>query len=604
MGILGTLGSLNVLLSADTTTFTSAMDKAAFVAEKNFQKITRSNQTAMVAITAAITAAATSTAVAIKKSIDHADEIGKMAQSIGLTSEQLSKLEYAAKLSNVEIDGLRSSFQKFNKAIYEAANGSKDQAEAFKSIGVSVVDASGNLKSSNDLFLQSAEAMSKMQDGAQKTALAMALFGKSGATLIPLLNQGKEGIDKLAEAAANSGNVISGDTAIAAERFNDSMTVLAFTMQGIINKFTEGLLPTLVNVSDSINTSGIALDDFKTSAETVGKTIQVLIAGISNVIQADRMLQSALKGNWNDVIARYDKLAEANKKTFETITTSTSKSTEAISKKAKSINEATESMNTFNALQKEGEALTDKLKTAQEKHNEETERYKYLLDQKVISEETYQRAISRSNQELDKANEKTKKLVLWANQVGDAFSSAFESAILDGKRFSEVLNSLLNDILRIVVRTAITQPLGDAITAGIKSFIPGVKSANGNVFTKGTYTPFATGGLINRPTLFPMANGGTALAGEAGSEAIMPLFRDKNGKLGVSGEGMSGANVQVNVYAPPGSKVSQNRESSGDMEKINIMIDEAVASSVNNAGSKTHRALKNSFGLRQSLTTR
>lgn len=107
---------------------------------------------------------------------------------------------------------------------------------------------------------------------------------------------------------------------------------------------------------------------------------------------------------------------------------------------------------------------------------------------------------------------------------------------------------------------------------------------------------------LHRPSIFPMANGGVGLAGGAGSEAIMPLFRGSGGDLGVKTSGSR--SVEVNVYAPPGSKVSQNQKSMGDRDQINILIDEAVAGSVKDSGSKTHRALKNSFGLRQSLTTR
>ncbi len=98
-----------------------------------------------------------------------------------------------------------------------------------------------------------------------------------------------------------------------------------------------------------------------------------------------------------------------------------------------------------------------------------------------------------------------------------------------------------------------------------------------------------------------MANGGVGLAGEAGTEAIMPLFRTGSGDLGVKS---GGGGVEVNVYAPEGSSVKTNSQKMGDIEQINIMIDEAVAGSVGRPGSKTYKALKNSFGLRQSLTTR
>jgi phage-related minor tail protein len=186
-----------------------------------------------------------------------------------------------------------------------------------------------------------------------------------------------------------------------------------------------------------------------------------------------------------------------------------------------------------------------------------------------------------------------------AKDLGMTFQSAFEDAIIDGKKFSDVLVSLLQDIERIILRTAITAPLAEALSTGISGFFG---SAHGNIFSGGNLIPFATGGLITRPSLFPMANGGVGLAGEAGTEAIMPLFRTSGGDLGVK-SGNSGG-VEINVYAPEGSKVSQTSQKIGDKEQINIMIDEAVAGSVKDSGSKTYKALKNSFGLKQSLTVR
>jgi phage-related minor tail protein len=100
-----------------------------------------------------------------------------------------------------------------------------------------------------------------------------------------------------------------------------------------------------------------------------------------------------------------------------------------------------------------------------------------------------------------------------------------------------------------------------------------------------------------------MANGGVGLAGEAGDEAIMPLFRSSSGDLGVKSGGNRGG-IEINVYAPEGSSVSQNSQTIGDKEQINIMIDESVAGSVKDSRSRTYRALKSSFGLKQTLNTR
>lgn len=602
MGVLGTLGSLNVLLSADTTTFTGAMEKAAYVADRNLAKIALKGKLTVAAITTAVTAAGTALAVSINKSLDHADKLGKMAQSIGLTVEQLSSLEYAAKLSNLSLDELRVAFQKFDKAIFEGSKGSKEQANAFKSLGISITDTGGNIRRNYDLFIESAEALSRMENGAQKTALAMVLFGKNGASLLPMLNGGKEGLKQLADEAEKLGVVISANTAASAEIFNDNMVRLAESVQGVINKITEGMLPSLVALSEHFKTSQTSLENFSTAGEFFGNWLAGITSVVEMLIVDLRVLNLVMRLEFGKAEELVKSFAADQEKMWSAIAT---RSQTGTTNAQKSLRDYTDSLNTFNKKQEEGKTLTESLKTAQEKYNDEMIRYNDLLASGAISQETFERAASKAKETLDKSATATSKLKNVVTDLGFTFQSAFEDAILEGKKLSEVLMSLLKDIERIVIRKAITEPIANWITAAIPTY-GGTKtttpSRHGNIFSSGNLIPFATGGLVTRPTLFPMANGGTGLAGEAGTEAIMPLFRTPSGDLGVKSGGARG--VEVNVYAPAGSKVSQNRRTAGDMEQINIMIDEAVAGSVNDPGSKTHRALKNSFGLRQSLTTR
>jgi len=208
--------------------------------------------------------------------------------------------------------------------------------------------------------------------------------------------------------------------------------------------------------------------------------------------------------------------------------------------------------------------------------------------------------IENLDDKIKKSEDSTKRLESGARDLGFTFQSAFEDAVLEGKNLSDVLSGLLKDIERIVLRTAVTGPLADALSAGVISFFP-TSSAHGNVFSGNRLVPFLNGGLITRPSIFPMANGGVGLAGEAGTEAIMPLFRTGSGDLGVKS---GGGGVEINVYAPEGSNVKTESQKKGSMEQINIMIDEATADAVSNSGSRTYKALKKSFGLRQSLTAR
>lgn len=555
MGILGTLGSLNVLLSADTAQFSSAMEKAAYTAESKARRMGLAVKS--VALMAA--AAATSIAVSIKKTIDHADEIGEMASSIGLTVEQLSSLEYAAKLSGVEIEGLRTSFQKFNNTIFDGAKGVKESATLFKALGISLDDNNGKLKSNYDLFLETADALSRMSDGATKSALAQDLFGKSGTAIIPILNSGKDGIKKLAEEASRLGIVLNGDTARAADRFNDNMTRMASATQGIVLSFTSGLLPTLTNLTENLNSATSALESFREAGKTTGTIITAIINGFMFLVDTIKTVVDTfllLNAPGGGMLEAWSVYIEDLQKRGNNFSINVEKN--------------------WNAVSDTVESSTQKIKTSVSDVSDKIGKF------------------------YKEEEEKTRRLKTATENLGMTFQSAFEDAVIEGKKLSEVLSSLLEDIERIILRTAVTGPLAEALKTGVLSLF-GISSAQGNIFSNGRLVPFKNGGLIPRPTLFPMANGGVGLAGEAGTEAIMPLFRTGSGDLGVKS---GGGGVEVNVYAPEGSSVKTNSQKMGDIEQINIMIDEAVAGSVGRPGSKTYKALKNSFGLRQSLTTR
>ena len=165
-----------------------------------------------------------------------------------------------------------------------------------------------------------------------------------------------------------------------------------------------------------------------------------------------------------------------------------------------------------------------------------------------------------------------------AKQTEEAFVNAFrgmEDALVKFVRtgklnFTELANSIIADLTRMLVRYAVVQPLFKAIFPNIKIgsssangnvFNNGelIPSAKGNVFAKNKIVPYAYGGIVNKPTLFPMANG-MGLMGEAGPEAIMPLKRGANGKLGVQSSGGVG-NIVVNVDASGSSVQGDSAQS-------------------------------------------
>ena len=131
---------------------------------------------------------------------------------------------------------------------------------------------------------------------------------------------------------------------------------------------------------------------------------------------------------------------------------------------------------------------------------------------------------------------------------------AFDGVVLDGMNLSDALDVLKNSMIRTAYSAAIkpvTDHFGGLIAGGIGSFVQGILPfADGGSFSQGRVMPFANGGVISGPTTFPM-RGATGLMGEAGPEAIMPLARGPDGKLGVRSAGGGGAvNVVMNISTP------------------------------------------------------
>ncbi len=150
---------------------------------------------------------------------------------------------------------------------------------------------------------------------------------------------------------------------------------------------------------------------------------------------------------------------------------------------------------------------------------------------------------------LDSLSLKTKDLTASASGFARAMTQAFSASVTGGKQFDDVLKSLALRISDLAVRLAF-KPLEKSLTSGISSLLSGLTGIGGSAAAKvegasGAIKPFAAGGVIGTPTYFPLLGGGVGLAGEAGPEAIMPLRRGADGRLGVAGSGGNTINVQI-----------------------------------------------------------
>lgn len=184
----------------------------------------------------------------MQDSLNTMDQISKMSLKTGVSVESLSALKYAADLSGVTLESLEKSFIKLSKSV-------NTNSPAFSKLNIDLKNSNGTLKDNETVLMEVADAFAGMEDGAQKTAIAVDIFGKSGADMIPLLNGGSEGIKALMEEAERLGITFDAVAGQKAERFNDAITTLTYTAKGFTTELVTALMPAIDDLSTGMGTA-------------------------------------------------------------------------------------------------------------------------------------------------------------------------------------------------------------------------------------------------------------------------------------------------------------------------------------------------------------
>jgi hypothetical protein len=260
---MGALGSLVVSLSLNHSLYKQGLDKAdqdTLRFAKNVQDSVDKVRRASISfvggvVSGALAAVATYQTVeaaitGVMNAINRLDEISKASSRLGIDPQELQELAYAGELADVSLESLGTSAKKLSQNMHEAASGSKEQAALFKALGVEVKHTDGTLRSTSDVMADVADVFAGMEDGATKTALAVKVFGKSGADMIPMMNGGSQAIREAREEAQRFGQVLGTDALKNAEAFNDNITRLGKIVDGVFNQIGATVLPTLVSVTE------------------------------------------------------------------------------------------------------------------------------------------------------------------------------------------------------------------------------------------------------------------------------------------------------------------------------------------------------------------
>jgi hypothetical protein len=210
-----------------------------------------------------------------KEAIEYAEEIDHTSQAIGLGIDALQEWLYVGKLAGVGAEEMSQSFGLLSRNILAASKGAKEQSELFSSLKIKVKDADGTLRGADDILADVADKFAEMPDGVKKTGLALELFGRAGKRMIPLLNEGSDGLEELRQEARDLGVVMSDEAIKQGTEVADNVKRLQAMWDGIKNKAGSTLFPILKQLTDGM------IDWVKANKEIIAQRLGQVLNGIA-----------------------------------------------------------------------------------------------------------------------------------------------------------------------------------------------------------------------------------------------------------------------------------------------------------------------------------
>lgn len=259
-------------------------------------------------IGAAVAASAATIFGFAKLTADAGDAARVAATKLGISAQSLQKMQYAAAASEVSVESFGGGMKLLNKNIAEATKGNKEAIKNFASMGVSIRDASGKVKKGDVLFKQLSDRFAKMPDGPQKSAMAMELFGRAGADLLPFLNKGSAEMEKLGQRAEDLGVVLDEKVIAASDEFNDSVDEGIAVMAGLRNMVGAELMPVLTPLIQSF------VEFVRINRKVIASKIGFFIAGLGKFLGVVWRFSKALVDSFSglvQVFGGFEKVAKA-----------------------------------------------------------------------------------------------------------------------------------------------------------------------------------------------------------------------------------------------------------------------------------------------------
>lgn len=217
------------------------------------------------AVAAAIVKAEKAMISMTKESATFADNIITLSMQTGQSTQQLQEFAYASELIDVSVDTLQGSLTKLTNNMQDTMNGTGNAKASFEALGVSVTNADGSMRSANDVFYETIDALGQVKNETERDAMSMDIFGRSAQDLNPLIIQGSQTLKAYADEAHNVGYVLDDEALSALGAVDDAYQRLQNTQEGVKNQLSAEFAPYLEefygDVTTMVKDGGKALKD-------------------------------------------------------------------------------------------------------------------------------------------------------------------------------------------------------------------------------------------------------------------------------------------------------------------------------------------------------
>jgi hypothetical protein len=483
----------------------------------------------------------------LRSLVSSIDDLDEAAQGLGLTAVQLSNLQQAARESGVSAEQFGTAITRLNVRLGEAASGNEEAAQLFKAFGVAVKTAGGSIRPVDDVLRDLAGRFSQLEDGPAKAALAVDLFGRSGAKLIPLLNQGADGLERF------SG--LTKDTVTEAAKLQKEFDELGAKLERFKNTLASGVLPVLNDTIDVIR----RLDFGRAFSQILpGRILQDLNNQVQEAAAKQRQLREALALGAGE----YSNEGRAALQSAEGVLVNARAKREN-TRATRENKDANKEL--FDQYEKDIAVLRERFRLEQDIARIVSERERRLADltgrsaaeqqardlqliddalfEGTISLEEFEAAYSRIFGLNSEGARGLKEVTNGVEELALTFASSLGDAISSGRLDIEsFFDALLKDLLKLTTQLLIVKPLAEALRSalGDGGSLSGILGSIGGAFGFGGAR--AMGG--------PVAAGMGYLVGERGPELFVPR---SSGQIVPNGGGA----MNINVNLPPGTNVTR-----------------------------------------------